>query len=202
MRHRGHPHRERRIPPRSSPGEPPYAGVSTAILLFTKTNSGGTDHVWFYDVDADGMSLDDKRTELLPPEKLGPVPSDPATREPIALTADGDAKNNLPDVLARWRSVTQASSLSVHRASSPKTARTDRMSAGQTDRMPVLPELIAAEDGAEYRTVSSPARAPRTHRTTSHPKSAPAGATDATSFQRPAGARSVWRGDPVAHATG
>ena len=40
----------------------PYAGVSTAILLFTKTNSGGTDHVWFYDVDADGMSLDDKRT--------------------------------------------------------------------------------------------------------------------------------------------
>src|SRR3989440_7764693 len=36
----------------------PYAGVSTAILLFTKTNSGGTDHVWFYDVDADGWSLD------------------------------------------------------------------------------------------------------------------------------------------------
>jgi type I restriction enzyme M protein len=37
----------------------PYAGVSTAILLFTKTNSGGTDTVWFYDVDADGWSLDD-----------------------------------------------------------------------------------------------------------------------------------------------
>ena len=33
----------------------PYAGVSTAILLFTKTNSGGTDQVWFYDVEADGM---------------------------------------------------------------------------------------------------------------------------------------------------
>ncbi len=45
----------------------PYAGVSTAILFFTKTNSGGTDYVWFYDVDADGMSLHDKRTELLPP---------------------------------------------------------------------------------------------------------------------------------------
>jgi type I restriction enzyme M protein len=73
----------------------PYAGVSTAILVFTKTNSGGTDHVWFYDVDADGMSLDDKRTELLPPEKLGPVPK-------IALTADEHAKNNLPDILARW----------------------------------------------------------------------------------------------------
>src|SRR6202140_1668306 len=40
----------------------PYAGVSTAILLFTKTNSGGTDQVWFYDCDADGWSLDDKRT--------------------------------------------------------------------------------------------------------------------------------------------
>ena len=40
----------------------PYAGVSTAILFFTKTNSGGTDHVWFYDVQADGMSLDDKRS--------------------------------------------------------------------------------------------------------------------------------------------
>ena len=44
----------------------PYAGVSTAILLFTKTNSGGTDHVWFYDCEADGLSLDDKRTPLLP----------------------------------------------------------------------------------------------------------------------------------------
>lgn len=40
----------------------PYAGVSTAILLFTKTNSGGTEHVWFYDMQADGFSLDDKRT--------------------------------------------------------------------------------------------------------------------------------------------
>ena len=73
----------------------PYAGVSTAILLFTKTNSGGTDHVWFYDMDADGMSLDDKRTELLPHEKLGPVPK-------VALVADDHVKNNLPDILARW----------------------------------------------------------------------------------------------------
>jgi type I restriction enzyme M protein len=76
----------------------PYAGVSTAILLFTKTNSGGTDNVWFYDVDADGMSLDDKRTELLPSEKLGPVPK-------VALTAADHAKNNLPDILARWNSL-------------------------------------------------------------------------------------------------
>src|SRR5207237_9892481 len=59
----------------------PYAGVSTAILAFTKTNSGGTDHVWFYDVDAEGLSLDDKRTPLLPDEKLGPVPKVPLTKK-------------------------------------------------------------------------------------------------------------------------
>ena len=55
----------------------PYAGVSTAILFFTKTNSGGTDEVWFYEVQADGFSLDDKRN---------PVEA-----------------NDLPDVLARWQ---------------------------------------------------------------------------------------------------
>jgi type I restriction enzyme M protein len=74
----------------------PYAGVSTAILLFTKTNSGGTDQVWFYDVEADGMSLDDRRTPLLSEDKLGPVPK-------TVLTADEHAKNNLPDILARWQ---------------------------------------------------------------------------------------------------
>ena len=73
----------------------PYAGVSTAILLFTKTNSGGTDHVWFYDLQADGYSLDDKRTPLLPADKLGATPAE-------ALTDDEHAKNNLPDALARW----------------------------------------------------------------------------------------------------
>ena len=56
----------------------PYAGVSTAILLFTKTNSGGTDHVLFYDMQADGYSLDDKRT---------PQPE----------------KSDLADILARWQ---------------------------------------------------------------------------------------------------
>ncbi len=55
----------------------PYAGVSTAILLFTKTNSGGTDDVWFYDMQADGFSLDDKRT---------PRPE----------------KSDLADILVRW----------------------------------------------------------------------------------------------------
>ena len=42
----------------------PYAGVSTAVLVFTKTGHGGTDQVWFYDMKADGFSLDDKRTEM------------------------------------------------------------------------------------------------------------------------------------------
>lgn len=60
----------------------PYAGVSTAILLFTRTDSGGTDDVWFYDMQADGFSLDDKRNPL---------------------ATDRHASNNLPDVLKRWQ---------------------------------------------------------------------------------------------------
>ena len=74
----------------------PYAGVSTAILLFTKTDSGGTDFVWFYNVNADGWSLDDKRAPLLAEDKLGAVPT-------AELTAEEHTKNNLPDVLSRWR---------------------------------------------------------------------------------------------------
>ena len=69
--------------------------MSTAILLFTKTDSGGTDFVWFYDLLADGWSLDDKRQPLLSEDKLGPVPE-------VALNDAEQAKNNLPDVLARW----------------------------------------------------------------------------------------------------
>jgi type I restriction enzyme M protein len=74
----------------------PYAGVSTAILVFTKTNSGGTDYVWFYDVEADAWSLDDRRTPLLSEDKLGSVPKS-------TLSEAEHAKNNLPDVLSRWR---------------------------------------------------------------------------------------------------
>jgi len=54
----------------------PYAGVSTAVLVFTKTGHGGTDDVWFYDMRADGLSLDDKR---------GPV-----------------SENDIPDIVARF----------------------------------------------------------------------------------------------------
>lgn len=54
----------------------PYAGVSTAVLVFTKTGAGGTDKVWFYDMKADGFSLDDKRSET--------------------------AENDIPDILSRF----------------------------------------------------------------------------------------------------
>lgn len=73
----------------------PYAGVSTAILVFTKTNSAGTEFVWFYDMQADGWSLDDKRQPLLPEDKLGVSPVE-------TLTGHEHEKNNLPEVLARW----------------------------------------------------------------------------------------------------
>ena len=73
----------------------PYAGVSTAILIFTKTGVGGTDHVWFYDMKADGYSLDDKRQSLLPEVRLGVAPE-------VGLSESEHDKNNLPDVLARW----------------------------------------------------------------------------------------------------
>ena len=73
----------------------PYAGVSCAIVIFTKTNSGGTDNVWFYDMQADGYSLDDKRNPLLDENKLGVSPAQ-------MLSEDDHIKNNLPDILARW----------------------------------------------------------------------------------------------------
>jgi type I restriction enzyme M protein len=62
----------------------PYAGVSTAVLVFTRTDSGGTDKVWFYDLQAEGFSLDDKRTPL-----------DGTKHE----------NNNIPDLLNRWKNV-------------------------------------------------------------------------------------------------
>lgn len=77
----------------------PCAGVSTAILFFTKTNSGGTDKVWFYDMQTDGYSLDDKRQPLLPEHQLGLQPSQSKRNQ---LSKEAHAKNNLPDGLARW----------------------------------------------------------------------------------------------------
>lgn len=57
----------------------PYSGVSTAILIFTKTNAGGTDKVWFYDMKAEGYSLDQRRTEV--------------------------AENDIPDVISRFHNL-------------------------------------------------------------------------------------------------
>ena len=57
----------------------PYAGVSTAILIFTKTNAGGTDKVWFYDMKSDGYSLDDKRSPV--------------------------SDNDIPDIVARFNNL-------------------------------------------------------------------------------------------------
>ena len=66
----------------------PYAGVSTGILIFTKTGHGGTDKVWFYDMTADGFSLDDKRTEI--------------------------KDNDIPDIIARFRSLDCHCEASAH----------------------------------------------------------------------------------------
>jgi type I restriction enzyme M protein len=90
----------------------PYAGVSTAILLFTKTNSGGTDQVWFYDMQADGYSLDDKRSELgrrMPeqPEQLAKDEHLSTLTDPhgqvIEYRVQRHGENNIPDILHRWR---------------------------------------------------------------------------------------------------
>jgi len=66
----------------------PYAGVSTAVMFFTKTNSGGTENVWFYDMKADGYSLDDKRN-------------------PLDLKKHEE--NNIPDILNRFKNIDEES---------------------------------------------------------------------------------------------
>ena len=100
----------------------PYSGVSTAILCFTKTGSGGTRDVWFYDVQADGFSLDDKRTPLLDANLLGPVPTAKLpdghdVGKTVELTDEQLAKNNLPDVLSRFK---------ARRSSERKRERTEQ----------------------------------------------------------------------------
>jgi type I restriction enzyme M protein len=73
----------------------PYAGVSTAILFFTKTGVGGTDKVWFYDMQADGFSLDDKRTPLISEEQREQLFD-------LGVKFADHEKCNIPDVIARW----------------------------------------------------------------------------------------------------
>lgn len=78
----------------------PYAGVSTAILFFTKTGTGGTDKVWFYDMRADGKSLDDKRNLLIDEELFNDYTRfyslDIQQQEDIHL------KFNIPDIVKRF----------------------------------------------------------------------------------------------------
>ncbi|KZS40049.1 N-6 DNA methylase [Aquimarina aggregata] len=78
----------------------PYAGVSTAILFFTKTNSGGTDNVWFYDMKADGLSLDDKRNLLVTEEAL-----EQCFTEPENIQEEVKGKCDIPNILLDWEEV-------------------------------------------------------------------------------------------------
>ncbi|MDQ0478150.1 class I SAM-dependent DNA methyltransferase [Chryseobacterium sp. MDT2-18] len=86
----------------------PYAGVSTAILLFTKTNSGGTDNVWFYDMKADGYSLDDKRNLLISEEAL-----EQCFTEPENVLQGTAGKCDIPNILLDWNKIADLSSSAV-----------------------------------------------------------------------------------------
>lgn len=78
----------------------PYAGVSTAIMIFTKTGQGGTENIWFYDMKADGLSLDDKRNALIDDVLLDKCFSHP--KEAIAEVGD---KCDIPFILHDWLEV-------------------------------------------------------------------------------------------------
>jgi type I restriction enzyme M protein len=80
----------------------PYAGVSTAIMIFTKTGSGGTDNVWFYDMLADGKSLDDKRNLLVDEEVFEAFSFDGVITSSAIEMHD---KFNLPDIITRFASL-------------------------------------------------------------------------------------------------
>ena len=110
----------------------PYAGVSTAVLIFTKTGHGGTDDVWFYDMRADGFSLDDKRSPI--------------------------AENDIPDIVARFRSLS-AKSLPLEGVRAPGEqssglfpARTGRQAPG---RWPEGADEVVYNEAARQRTDQS-----------------------------------------------
>ncbi len=99
----------------------PYAGVSTAVLFFTKTTTGGTDNVWFYDMKADGYSLDDKRSEI--------------------------KDNNIPDIIARFRSLSAPNTneesaeanTSIAAESAPKYSNYDEAKRARTEQSFLVP---------------------------------------------------------------
>jgi type I restriction enzyme M protein len=79
----------------------PYTGVATAILVFTKTGTGGTDNVWFYDMKADGYSLDDKRDLLGKADETNPdLPS---------MRTYKHEENNIPDIISRFNAIANRS---------------------------------------------------------------------------------------------
>ena len=81
----------------------PYAGVNTAIIIFTKTDNGGTDNVWFYDMFADGKSLDDKRNLLVDEDVFDAFSfGDTFAKKATDDQEDLHSKFNLPDILARY----------------------------------------------------------------------------------------------------
>lgn len=82
----------------------PYSGVSTAIMLFTKTDNGGTDYVWFYDMKADGKSLDQKRNLIVDEEVFNDFAfAKNLTAEKLAQLAQAHDNFNLPQVLDHYR---------------------------------------------------------------------------------------------------
>jgi len=82
----------------------PYSGVSTAILLFTKTDNGGTDKVWFYDMKADGKSLDQKRNLIVDEDVFNEFAfAKDLTPEKLAQLAQAHDNFNLPQVLDHYR---------------------------------------------------------------------------------------------------
>ena len=105
----------------------PYAGVSTAILIFTKTNAGGTEKVWFYDMKADGLSLDDKR-------------------QPVK-------ENDIPDIIAKFHnrkkgvSVTSTGSVTKTTASVIRSAEAELVEASsRTEQSFFVPKSEIAEN--------------------------------------------------------
>tara|TARA_R110002051_G_scaffold325571_1_gene428981 strand:- start:5332 stop:6915 length:1584 start_codon:yes stop_codon:yes gene_type:complete len=94
----------------------PYAGVSTAILFFTKTNSGGTDNVWFYDMKADGLSLDDKRNLLVDEDTF-----EQCFTEPKNILEQVKSKCDIPQILLDAKVIASETKQSLEKKFSDRT---------------------------------------------------------------------------------
>ena len=111
----------------------PYAGVSTAVLVFSRSDAGGTDNVWFYDMKADGYSLDDKRSEKGYRTEDEPTLKADEFAQTFLMKEDEDdepkaeylvqkqSENNINDILTRYETVRRVATLTPKE----KTADTD-----------------------------------------------------------------------------